>query len=189
MLLAHGILNTFRVKLVGLLSDVSVWWHLVGTVVIVGALLIVPAHHQPASFLLTSKNLTGWLGPFAGIYVFCIGLLLAQYTLTGYDASAHMTEETHGADNSGPNGIVRSIYVSIIAAFILNIAMLLAMKEGAAAYASVAASRPDRRRADLRRRHHRVGRQVPGHHLDRRAVLLRYGLGHGQLADGLRLLP
>jgi len=142
VLLAHGILNTFRVKLVGLLSDVSVWWHLVGTIVIVGALLIVPSHHQPASFLLTSKNLTGWLGPFAGIYVFCIGLLLAQYTLTGYDASAHMTEETHGADNSGPNGIVRSIYVSIIAAFILNIAMLLAMKEGAAAYASVAASGP-----------------------------------------------
>jgi amino acid transporter len=139
VLLAHGVLNTFRVSLVGLLSDVSVWWHLAGTIIIVGALAIVPSHHQPASFLLTSKNLTGWTGPFAGIYVFCIGLLLAQYTLTGYDASAHMTEETQGADNSGPNGIVRSIYVSIIAAFILNIAMLLAMKEGAAYYTQTAA--------------------------------------------------
>jgi len=142
VLLAHGILNTFRVSLVGLLSDVSVWWHLAGTAVIVLALAIVPTHHQSASFLLTSRNLTGWMGPFAGIYVFCIGLLLAQYTLTGYDASAHMTEETKGADNSGPNGIVRSIYVSIIAAFILNVAMLLAMKEGAAAYANVAGAGP-----------------------------------------------
>ena len=140
VLVVHGLLNTFRVQLVGMLSEVSVWWHLIGTVVIVGALLIVPTHHQSASFLLQSKNLTGWTGPFAGIYVFSIGLLLAQYTLTGYDASAHMTEETHGADTSGPKAIVRSIYVSIIAAFILNISMLLAMKEGAAAYASVAAS-------------------------------------------------
>jgi hypothetical protein len=50
-------------------------------------------------------------------YVFSIRLLLAQYTLTGYDASAHMTEETQGADSSGPKSIVRSINVSIIAAF------------------------------------------------------------------------
>ena len=31
-------------------------------------------------------------------------MLLAQYTITGYDASAHMTEETHEADVSGPEG-------------------------------------------------------------------------------------
>ena len=37
-------------------------------------------------------------------YIFLIGMLLAQYTITGYDASAHMTEETHDADVSGPEG-------------------------------------------------------------------------------------
>ncbi len=40
------------------------------------------------------------------VYVFLIGLLLAQYTFTGYDASAHMTEETHNAAIAGPRGIV-----------------------------------------------------------------------------------
>ncbi len=127
VLVTHALLNTFRVGLVGLLANVSVWWHVVGALVIVAVLLAVPAHHQSASFLFTSANLTGWTGPFSGFYVFMIGLLLAQYTLTGYDASAHMTEETRVAATSGPKGIVRAIYVSVIAGFILNLAMTLVL--------------------------------------------------------------
>jgi amino acid permease (GABA permease) len=138
VLAIHGSLNTFRVKLVGALSSVSVWWHVVGVVIIIVALLAVPSHHQSASFLFKSENLTGWSGPFAGSYVFLIGLLLAQYTLTGYDASAHMSEETQGADVSGPRSMMRAIYVSIIAAFILNLAMTLAIQGGAKDYAAVA---------------------------------------------------
>src|SRR5712691_13255118 len=46
VLFLHGLLNTFGVALVALLNDISVWWHLVGVVVIVGALLILPSHHQ-----------------------------------------------------------------------------------------------------------------------------------------------
>lgn len=138
VLAVHGALNTFRVKLVTALSSVSVWWHVAGTAVIVVALLAVPSHHQSASFLFHSKNLTGWSGPFAGSYVFLIGLLLAQYTLTGYDASAHMSEETQGAAQSGPRSMMRAIYVSIVAAFILNLAMTLAIQGGSKEYASVA---------------------------------------------------
>ncbi|MGA2836408.1 MAG: amino acid permease [Acidimicrobiales bacterium] len=138
ILAAHGLLNTFRVKLVGMLADVSAWWHLIGTVVIVVALVAIPSHHQSVSFLFHSENLTGWTGPFAGVYAFAIGLLLAQYTLTGYDASAHMTEETHVAAKEGPKGIVRAIYISIIAGFILNLAMTLAIQGGPKDYAALA---------------------------------------------------
>jgi amino acid transporter len=138
ILLAHGFLNTFRVQLVSGISNFSAWWHLVGTAVIVLALLFIPNHHQSVSFLFHHENLTGWSGPFAGVYAFSIGLLLAQYTLTGYDASAHMTEETHGAATEGPKSIVRAIYVSIIAGFILNLAMTLAIQGGAKNYAAVA---------------------------------------------------
>jgi hypothetical protein len=38
------------------------------------------------------------------LYVILIGFLNAQYTLTGYDASAHMSEETHDAHTSAPRG-------------------------------------------------------------------------------------
>ncbi len=62
---------------------------------------------------------------FLGIplYVALIGLLNAQYTLTGYDASAHMSEETHEADTSSPRGIVWSVVISVIFGFILLVAM------------------------------------------------------------------
>ena len=93
------------------LSDVSVWWHILGVLLIVIVLLVVPAHHASTSFVFTKLvNETGFHNSF---YVFMIGLLLAQYTFTGYDASAHMTEETHNAAVAGPKGIVRSIWVSI----------------------------------------------------------------------------
>src|SRR5258708_3224746 len=52
-LFLHGLLNTFGVRLVALLNDVSVWWHLVGVLVIVGALFLLPSHHQSVSFLFT----------------------------------------------------------------------------------------------------------------------------------------
>ncbi len=138
ILLLHGLLNTFRVRLVSLLANVSVWWHLLGTLVIVGALFFVPTHHQSVSFLFHKENLTGWTGPFAGVYAFAIGLLLAQYTLTGYDASAHMTEETHRAAIDAPKSIVRAIYVSIIAAFVLNLSMTLAIQGGEKDYSALA---------------------------------------------------
>src|SRR3954471_12687204 len=35
IIVAHGLLNTFGVSLVRLLSDVSAWWHLVGVAIIV----------------------------------------------------------------------------------------------------------------------------------------------------------
>jgi amino acid transporter len=140
ILALHGFINTFRVQIVSSIANFSAWWHLVGTVFIVGMLLIVPSHHESLSFLFHHENLTGWSGPFAGVYAFSIGLLLAQYTLTGYDASAHMTEETLGASTGGPKGIVRAIYVSIIAGFILNLAMTLALPAGDKAYDAIAFS-------------------------------------------------
>src|SRR5579864_8722559 len=120
VLFVHGLLNTFGVGLVALLNDISVWWHLIGVAIIFVVLALVPAHHQSIGFIFTKfVNNTGF--SFAGvpIYVFLIGLLLAQYTFTGYDASAHMTEETHNAAVSGPRGIVWSIVISLIAGWVL----------------------------------------------------------------------
>jgi amino acid permease (GABA permease) len=129
ILALHGILNTFGVQVVAFLSDVSVWWHIIGVLVIVGALAIVPAHHQSASFVFTKfVNNTGFTGWGSAVYVFFIGLLVAQYTFTGYDASAHMTEETRSPSIAGPRGIVMSIVVSLIAGWILLIGVTFAIQ-------------------------------------------------------------
>lgn len=127
-LFLHGLLNTFGVRLVALLNDISVWWHLAGVVVIVGILLLVPTHHQSAQFVFTHfVNNTGAAFVGAPVYVLLIGLLLAQYTFTGYDASAHMTEETKDAATAGPRGIVMSIVVSLIAGWVLLIGVTAAI--------------------------------------------------------------
>jgi amino acid permease (GABA permease) len=126
VLLLHGLLNTFNVRLVAILNQVSVWWHLLGVLVIVGVLAIAPAKHQSASFVFGHfVNTTGWS---SGIYVALLGLLLAQYTFTGYDASAHMTEETHNAAVSGPRGIIMSILVSLGAGWALLIGITFAIQ-------------------------------------------------------------
>ncbi|MFD9882996.1 amino acid permease [Streptomyces alboflavus] len=117
ILALHGALNTFGVRVVAFLNEVSIWWHVLGVVVICGALAIVPDDHQSTSFVLGEfVNNTGFS---SSIYVVAIGLLMAQYTFTGYDASAHMTEETIDAATAGPKGIVRSIIVSLVAGFVL----------------------------------------------------------------------
>jgi amino acid permease (GABA permease) len=126
VLALHGLLNQFGIRLVSLLNDVSVWWHIVGVLIIVGVLAFAPTHHQSASFVFGHfVNNTGWKSVF---YVAPLGLLLAQYTFTGYDASAHMTEETHNAARSGPRGIVLSIVVSLIAGWILLIGLTFAIQ-------------------------------------------------------------
>jgi amino acid permease (GABA permease) len=126
VLLLHGLLNQFGIRLVALLNNVSVWWHILGVLIIVSVLIFAPSHHQSAKFVFTSTfNGTGFHSIF---YVLLLGLLLAQYTFTGYDASAHMTEETHNAARSGPRGIVMSIVVSLIAGWILLIGITFAIQ-------------------------------------------------------------
>ncbi len=130
ILLLHGLLNTFGVNLVKLLSDVSAWWHLLGVLVIVLVLAIVPDQHQSLSWTFTEfRNNTGWS---SGIYAFLIGLLMAQYTYTGYDASAHVAEETISAAREAPKGIVRSVWVSILAGWVLLVAVTASIQDYAA---------------------------------------------------------
>src|SRR5713226_6940025 len=105
VLFLHGLLNTFGVKLVALLADISVWWHILGVLIIVGFLFIMPTRHAGWGWTFfhfvnkTGFSFGGHLG-VASVYVFMVGLLLAQYTFTGYDASAHMTEETRSEEHT-----------------------------------------------------------------------------------------
>jgi amino acid transporter len=149
ILALHGLMNTFGIRLVALLNDVSVWWHVAGVLVIFAVLFLVADHPVSWGTLYGFKesanpdqpfpggfiNGTGFGSGFFGttIYVFLIGMLLAQYTLTGYDASAHMTEETHAADISGPRGIYRSVVVSVIFGYILLMGVWYAV-QGAPGY-------------------------------------------------------
>ena len=101
---------------------------------IVAVLVVVPDHHQSVSFVFTKTlNTSGLLRPrFSSPvfwFVFGIGLLMAQYTITGYDASAHMSEETRNASRSAALGVVMSVVISVIFGFILLVAVTFAMPD------------------------------------------------------------
>src|SRR5262245_18116425 len=130
------LLNLFRVTVTAMLNTISAYWHMIGVVVIVIVLFAVPDHHRSFSFVFTETlNLTGWGGDPAPTsfsspvfwYVFLTGLLMAQYTITGFDASAHVAEETRSASRSAAIGMYMSVVVSVVFGFILLFAVTLAL--------------------------------------------------------------
>jgi amino acid transporter len=122
-LIVHGILNHYGVKLVAVLNDLSVTVHILGVAAIVIAVMWL-APLKPVEFLFSPLNSNG-RSPYA--WAFLLGLLQAQWTYTGFDASAHMTEETKDPRRTAPWGIVLSVAVSGVAGYALLIALTLAI--------------------------------------------------------------
>ncbi len=135
ILILHGTINAFRSHLVSLFNAVSVWWHVIGVAVIVVILIAVPAHHASIGYVFGHTiNNSGFKGgstgvPFFWLYVLPLGFLLTMYTITGYDASAHVSEETHGAAESAPKGIWRSVFYSAIIGWIVLLAITFAIQK------------------------------------------------------------
>lgn len=124
-LVIHGLLNQYGVKLVARLNDISVTVHIVGVLaIVVGVFWFAPL--QPVGFLLTPSPAASIKAPF--VWLFLLGLLQAQWTYTGFEASAHMCEETSNARRSAPWGIVLSVAVSGIAGYALLLALTLAIQ-------------------------------------------------------------
>ncbi len=146
-LIVHGLLNHYGVKLVARLNDVSVAVHIAGVALIIAGIFFL-APLQPVSFLLTPAAHPTFAAPVA--WLFLLGLLQAQWTYTGFDASAHMAEETGNARRSAPWGIVLSVAVSGIVGYALLIALTLAIHS---APGRIGRERRARKRDPRRHRH------------------------------------
>jgi amino acid transporter len=136
VLLVALALNLFNVTVTAMLNTISAYWHMIGVVVIVFILFIVPDDSRSFSFIFTETiNATGWGGESAPAgfdsivfwYVFLTGLLMAQYTITGFDASAHVAEETRDASRSAAVGMYTSVVASVFFGFILLVAVTRAL--------------------------------------------------------------
>lgn len=133
-----SLLNIFSSHLMAVLNNVSVWWHVVGAAAIVVVLFVVPDDHQSFSYVFTERfnnsgyddgsnsSITYWL------LIVPFGLLLTQYTITGFDASAHLSEETESASQGAARGLWQSIFYSAIGGWLLLLAFLFAVPDNAA---------------------------------------------------------
>ena len=130
-----ALINIFSSHLLAVLNNVSVWWHVAGALVVIAILVFAPSHHASAGAVFGhTVNNTGFFGGHTGGMAFIFGVLplsfiLTQYTITGYDASAHLSEETRSAANSAAKGIWRSIFYSGIGGWVLLLAFLFAVQD------------------------------------------------------------
>jgi amino acid transporter len=132
ILTLHALINIYSSHLVALFNSISVWWHVIGVIVIIGILVFVPDHHQSADFVFTERiNNSGFDSgsTTSGLYWFLVlpvGFLLTMYTITGYDASAHVAEETVGAEQAAAKGIWQSVALSALIGWFVLLAILFA---------------------------------------------------------------
>jgi amino acid transporter len=127
LLLLHVFINIRGSHLVAVFNSISVWWHVLGVGVIVVILVLVPSKHASFSDVFTTHiNNSGFGAGMFWWYVLPLGFLLTQYTITGFDASVHVSEETHGAAEAAAKGVWRSIFYSAIFGWIVLLAITFA---------------------------------------------------------------
>ena len=99
-----------------------------GVAVIIAILIFVPDNHQSVDFVFTHTiNNSGFSGTgMFWFYVLPLGFLLTMYTITGYDASAHICEETNGAAMGAAKGVWRSVFCSAVIGWIVLLAITFA---------------------------------------------------------------
>ncbi|MFC3181025.1 amino acid permease [Cypionkella sinensis] len=130
----QAIFNHVGIKATTFLTDISGYLIFATTAVLVIACLwFAPA--IDISRLWTFTNYSGEAGgnvfPQSDNmgYLFLLCLLLPVYTITGYDASAHTSEETKNAAMSVPQGIVSAVFWSSLVGWVMICAITLAIPD------------------------------------------------------------
>jgi amino acid transporter len=126
IVLSHALVNALSVRLVAVLNDLSATVHLASVAAIVLALFAV-GRKEPIGFLADTSFTTRADG--SHVLGFLGGLVLSMFTFTGYDASAHLAEETHDPARRTPWGILSSVVVSAVAGWLLLAALTLAIDD------------------------------------------------------------
>ena len=127
----QALINHMGIKLTARLTDFS-GYLIFATAILLTIVCIASAPSLEFSRLWTFGNYTGtegasgvWPLAVGGLMAFLLGLLLPVYTITGYDASAHTSEETLKAAHSVPSGMVHSVIWSGLFGWVMLCAFVL----------------------------------------------------------------
>ena len=128
----QALFNALGIKITTKLTDLS-GYLILGTAALLIVLCLALAPHLDVTRLWTFTNYSGDAG--GGVfpesksmsYLFLLCLLLPVYTITGYDASAHTSEETMKAAIHVPKGIISSVVWSSLVGWVMVSAIMLAI--------------------------------------------------------------
>jgi amino acid transporter len=161
IMIPQVLINIYGIRVTARLNDISVWWHIAGVVAITLLLAVFGEHRNDAAFLFSfapasRPATTMFVGDrtfdsivlrivpgLATVYsaappllLFVLALLQAQWTYTGYDASAHVAEETQMARLNSAWGIFLSVAVSAVAGYVMLMVLTWCIPHGDVARAA-----------------------------------------------------
>ncbi|KAK1300580.1 hypothetical protein QJS10_CPB13g00696 [Acorus calamus] len=132
--LIWAVLNTFALEVIAFIDMISIWWQVIGGMVIVIMLPLVAKTTQSASYVFTHFETAPSTGVTSKPYAVILSILVSQYSLYGYDAAAHLTEETKGADKNGPIAILSSIGIITVFGWAYILALTFSIQDFAYLY-------------------------------------------------------
>jgi amino acid transporter len=137
---AQCALNHFGIKLTTMLTDFS-GYLIFGITIILTILLFMHVQSfdlgKAFAFVNTTGAAGGGVAPQHGIMIaILMGFLYPLFTITGFDASAHTSEETRDAQNTVHKGMLTSVFWSLVFGFVMALGMVLALP---AVYTALAA--------------------------------------------------
>jgi amino acid transporter len=126
---AQAIINHYGISVTAKLTDFS-GYLIFATSALLTIVCLACTRGFDLSRLWTFSNYSGAAGAnvwprVSGSWVFLLGLLLPIYTITGYDGSAHTSEETRQASVSVPRAMISSIVWSGVFGYLFLTAFLL----------------------------------------------------------------
>ena len=135
VLVSHVLVNLFSVRTLRYMIYTSIALNTVGVLSLAIAVLAKAPKHQDSAFVFSTfydgtglGGAEGWSMRASPAYVAAIGILMSQYTILGYDASAHLCEETRKAVRDAPLGLLTAIGASSVIGFFVIIAFLFSIQ-------------------------------------------------------------
>jgi amino acid transporter len=128
----QALFNHFGIRATTILTDFSGYLIFVVAIILTIAMFYFAPTHDFGR-LFTFANYSGATGgdvwpasPGIGV-MFLLGLMWPIYTITGYDASAHTSEETVDAARNVPKGLLRSVYLSGLFGWVMVCSFVIAL--------------------------------------------------------------
>ena len=127
-LASWALINALRIDQQGVVNNFAMAWQIITTIVTIGCVVGIPSKDPdvPSDWVWNTEYTGVGVPDSAYGYIYFIGLLSALFAFSGYEAGAHLAEETQNASVSAPWGIIATCCSVAATGFIYIVGMLYA---------------------------------------------------------------